>query len=177
MNHFKIPVALGAVQTLSQYQQLARKLKAYLVTQNMYVKQFFLYRYHAISTNVRIFQINKNYLLSSIYHAKFRKSTKLPWSPFHTHKIMGRQTYKLSQAYISPLRLRVWNVSLMKLHIFYTKFDTINRAGAVYVWFEIKKKKSEKRDVGKKVSLKKRDNKLTSLPVLSWQDHRSRHLP
>lgn len=70
MNHFKIPVALGAVQTLSQYQQLARKLKAYLVTQNMYVKQIFLYRYHAISTNVRIFQINKNYLLSSIYHAK-----------------------------------------------------------------------------------------------------------
>lgn len=41
MNHFKIPVALGAVQTLSQYQQLARKLKAYLVTQNMYVKQIF----------------------------------------------------------------------------------------------------------------------------------------
>ena len=53
----------------------------------------------------------------------------------------------------------------MKL-LFYTKFDTINRAGAIYVWFEIKKK-SEKRDVGKKVSLKKRDNKLTSLPVLS----------
>ena len=175
MNHFKIPVALGTVQTLSQYQQLARKLKAYLVTQNMYVKQIFLYRYHAISTNVRIFQINKNYLLSSIYHDKFRKSTKLPWSPLHTHKIMGRQTYKLSRAYISPLLLRVWNGSLMKL-LFHTKFDTNNRAGAIYVWFEIKKK-SEKRDVGKKVSLKKRDNKLTSLPVLSWQDHRSRHLP